>query len=157
MRRKRKPYVCKGLPFYVSLCKYAGGECGLQHIKFWRKHNFFKWSETMTTLYNATLCVPAFLCCHATLRHAAPRQRHADDTGHPPRLRPATRLLLVFPVAGSQRSPKVRTCLQSLQADRVRAIGHAAFLDLIFNLLIPRGQMIGSGENSTTRSEIHKG
>ena len=96
--------------------------------------------------------------CAVALRHGAPRRRHADTASSAPsasqtRCAPAAR----FSVASSQQSPEVRTCLQSLQVDRVRAVGHSAFSDPVFNLLIPKGRMVRSGEDPETHREMHKG
>lgn len=79
-----------------------------------------KWSETMNNLSNVTLCISAL--CAAALSQVTTSQCHLDTLASS---RPSDRphVYRSFPNGQQPESPSVRTCLESLRVDRVRAPG----------------------------------
>lgn len=133
-RRQSKPSVSKGLHFFTfHFANKQGASAVFSTLNSGESTIFFfKWSETMNNLENVTLCIPAFVCCSATPSDhiSVSHWHHRFSTLFISRW--TTCLLLIFQMASSQEPPlppplpppQVRICLQSLQADRVRANGH---------------------------------
>lgn len=120
--------LAKDFIFTFHFANKQGASAVLSALNSGESTIFFKWSETMNNLENVTLCIPAFVCCSATPSDhiSVSRWHHRFSTLFISRW--TTCLLLIFQMASSQEPPlpppQVRICLQSLQADRVRANGH---------------------------------
>lgn len=128
MRRESKPCAGKGLHFYLSLWNKQGRVQFSAHSNP-EKAQFFSSSRRPWIISkNVTLCISAFVCC------SAKPSDHISVSNWHHRFRTlfisrwTTCLLFIFQMANSQEplppQPQVMICLQSLQADRVRAPGH---------------------------------